>query len=172
MFGTDSSRYPIVARYFAAFPHFSLSDDFVIICGDLTVKLVPDTVSSTLDPRGIWNDDVHGWSAVYDQFNSCDYTRKSDVRLYLANAFTVMDRLIYVCPSVLDNIKGRLLASYKDQLLVDHDLEDYGRLLPRVLLHELYHTHVVSPPPKCSVHTCVVFSPRTLSFHSQHHVII
>lgn len=155
LFGMEPSRYPIVGRHLAALAHFYRTDDFIVLCGDSTVQLVPDEVNS--DPRGIWVDHVHDWWMPYDQYIPCDLARKPDVHIFRPNAFLIEEGLLFVCPDIFDSPKGRTLAPYKDQTMVGERIDDYI-LLPVILFHELYHSHVVSPI-------------RKSSFRTRHHVI-
>ncbi|KAI4260028.1 MAG: hypothetical protein LQ352_000524 [Teloschistes flavicans] len=101
LFSTDRSKHDIVREYFATFHSFTPSQDFVIICDDAHVELQPDY---TLDP-------THGWLQNFDAFTPCDYTRKAGAQQTGMNAYTMNQRLIYLCPQTLDKPKGRRLAS-------------------------------------------------------------
>lgn len=159
LFGADRSRYSVVANYFADLSYFAPSEDFIVICGDSTVHLMPpdsdlpkdvlpagDPVES--DPRGFWADRDHGWKMSCDQFSPCDGMRGPDNRQG-PEAFTIFARLIYLCPVVLDLPKGRTLAPYKNRPLDGEYIDDYT-LVPVVLMHELYHTSIIDLPRKFS----------------------
>ncbi|KAI4204252.1 MAG: hypothetical protein LQ350_001232 [Teloschistes chrysophthalmus] len=133
LFSTDRSKHDIVREYFATFHNFSPSQDFVVICDDAHVQLQPDYM---LDP-------IHGWLQNFDAFTPCDYTRKPGAQPSGMNAYTMNQRLIYLCPQTLDKPKGRSLAPYKDQELFGQSIDDY-MLAPATLFHELLHTHITA----------------------------
>lgn len=163
--GTDLTRRRKVGTYFSAFTHFYRFDDFVVICGDESVELVRDDDALKVDPLGVWIDEDHGWQMAYFNYHPCDLSRspqdlKDEGDQAPNNAFTLDDRLIYVCPDVLDNPKGRILAPYKDRILDGQWIENYD-LLPSVLFHELYHTNVVSPTRKSRLrHRIIILLTR------------
>lgn len=147
--GTNPSSWHTFSNSLVALFHFLDDADFVIICNDLTVNLVPDIYTQLLDPRGLWRDDVHNWIIHYENYFPCDIARQPVVRSFEIGAFTVSQRLIYVCPSILDHPLGRVLAPYRDQILAGKMIEDFF-LLPAILFHELFHTGVVTPIRKFS----------------------
>lgn len=149
LFGMDPSRYSIVGNHFAAFAQFYENDDFVVVCGDLMVNLIPNTLAENSNPHAAWADNDHGWTMHYEDYSPCNSTRKPG-QDYTIEAFTILQRLIYVCPLVLDRPKGRTLAPYKDRILAGAYIDDY-MLVPAILLHELYLTHIASPERKFSL---------------------
>lgn len=80
LFGMNCSRWRTVNRYFSAFIQILPTDNFVVLCGDAMVQLVPDTVerrkrsAGNLDSRGVWEDRENGWVLFYDDYHPCDAT--------------------------------------------------------------------------------------------------
>lgn len=153
LFGEDSARArERVGLLFAAYPGFPRFNDFVIICDDLTVQLVPDTHSTVPNPHGMWTDTARGWISLYnDWFSTCDPTRIPTGNHGVGFFAYSVENFIYVCPSILDSPKGRTLAPYRNQLLIGQFLDQYI-LLPVTLFHELSHTEVINPIRKFSLH--------------------
>ncbi|KAL8721426.1 MAG: hypothetical protein Q9225_001901 [Loekoesia sp. 1 TL-2023] len=107
LFNTDRSRHDTVRNYFSTFNSFSPSQDFVVICDDAHVELQPDFIGNPPDPRGVWVDPTYNWLENFDDFVPCDYTRKAGAQPNNMNAYTMQQRLIYLCPRTLDKPKGR-----------------------------------------------------------------
>ena len=153
LFGTDSKRHATVVDYFLKISTLSPAKNFVVICDDQGVQWEPDTYQKYPDPLGIWIDHRHKWISGFSEFKPCDPARKSmvsptPVNTYVANAYTVKNRLIYLCPNILDKPIGRSLASYKDQELIGLQIDDYA-CLPVSLFHELLHIEI--PSRKCFI---------------------
>lgn len=143
LFNTDRSRHDTVRNYFSTFNSFTPNENFVVICDDAHVQLQQDFIGNPPDPRGVWVDPIHNWLENFDDFVPCDASRKPGAQPSNTNAYTMQQRLIYLCPQTLDKPKGRSLAPYKDQDLQGQHIDDY-MLVPATLFHELLHTHITS----------------------------
>ena len=136
LFGSWSKRHEVVAGWFGIFSALGPSDDFVIICDDLTVNWDPvDTYNPQPDPMGVWADHRHHWITGWSEYYPCDDTRKMGSSKS-PWAFTMLGRLIYLCPSILDKPTGRSVARYKDQILAGQWIDNYV-CLPVILFHQL-----------------------------------
>lgn len=136
LFGPDHARHEIVAGWFGIFSTLNPTDDFVIICDDLTVNWEPiDTYNPQPDPMGVWVDDRHHWIARWNEYNPCDDTRKPGSSKS-PWAFTMLGRLIYLCPSILDKPTGQSVAPYKDEVLSGQWIDNHVGL-PVILFHQL-----------------------------------
>lgn len=153
LFGRNGSRRGQISIYFTIFSQLSSDDDFVVICGDEMVNLITNLSQWTnlrqWDPQIAWVDHDHHWIHHHDGYRPCDPARRPDSpdplpRAFTVRAFTIRARLIYLCPVVLDNPKGRLLAPYKDRLLAGEHIDDYA-LTSFILFHELLHTNIIPP---------------------------
>lgn len=155
LFGTDSSTYSTASLYFAAYPTFHPRNNIVVICGDSMIELIaPDALTAKENPHGEWRDNSHGFIMHYDDFVPCHTThqlRNGDDEAIDIQAYTVLNRLIYLCPLILDDVDGRTLAPYRDEDLAGEWIDDFA-LLPLILLHELYHTHLILPHRKFLFH--------------------
>lgn len=159
LYGADNIHHGVLPYYFASIARLNSDADFVVLCGDSMVHLEPDRISHPPDPRGVWMEATHTWLALYDGFDPCEKSRKPELMHSKRNvqAFTFFSRLIYLCPEILDNPRGRSLVPYKDEDLTGERIDRY-MLAPVVLLHELFHTHVSWY--------------RKYSSRPQHHIII
>ena len=146
LFGRDPARYRTVSGYLARFSSRFRRRDFVVICDDLMVNIEPDpSTDGRPDPRGIWNDPIHGLHWTYDAYKPCDPLRKPGATLGFRKAASVVYfRFIYLCPGLLDMPNGRSLAPYKDQLLAGKRIDDYT-ITPVALFHELLHAPTLLP---------------------------
>ena len=139
LFGTDRRRHSTVVDLFLKIVTLSPIADFVIICDDQDVQWEPDHYNQPPDPKGVWIHRRYRWIANFDNYTPCDPARKPSVSSGTIWAYTLLERLIYLCPEILDMDVGRSLAPYKDQELAGRYIDDYTSL-PVVLFHELLHT--------------------------------
>ena len=130
--GRDPSIHRAVGSYLGALLELDFSDDFLVICGDLMAKLVPD-FTNKMDSCGIWIDDDHGLNGSYDEYAPCGITRKPGDKTTSPSAFTAEKRLVYIYLSVLDEIKGRLPAHYKDRIFHGESIDEYD-FLPSMIV--------------------------------------
>lgn len=156
LFGMDSSKYDIVTDYIVHLANFQSDDHFVVVCDDLMVHWVADTIPGR-NPQGTWLNVAHNWRIEIDNYVPCDPARESSApSASLKNAYTVDRRYIYICPSTLDNPRGRSISHYKNQNIIG-DWIDHYMLLPGVLFHELLHVFIPAEYGK--------FSSRSRQFH-------
>ena len=146
LFGTDQRKHKVVVQYFAPLALQGFATDFVVICNDQQVQLEHDVYKNPPDPFGVWVDHRYSWAVPYDDFMPCDPARKPGAPSKYPYSYIINTRLIYLCPSILDNTGGRTLAPYKDQDHTGRFIDEFW-LLPAVLLQCLIFCHYPNCKP-------------------------
>ena len=151
LFGPDhETQSMILAGHFSTLFGPPVTElDYVIICDDQSVELQQDLYQNPPDPLGIWIDYRHGWAAKALDFAPCDATRDFAAPARDMRSYTIANRFIYLCPSVLDHPKGRSNMLHKDQDLETEWIDDY-MLLPVILLHEIIRLRLDDCKPSIS----------------------
>lgn len=140
LFGPDPRNHQVVNDYIATLAGMSEEvsfQQFDVICDDLMVTwaVLPSGLKS-------WWDHVRNWWAHYDNYTPCDPARKPGSQdTTMKTAYTISNKFIYLCPVILDNVKGRTLARYRDQQLTGQELNSY-MLVPGVLFYEIARMHI------------------------------
>ena len=148
LFGPDRSRHDIVVEYFWRISRtLGPTTDFVLNCDDQRIKLEEDKFQEPPDPLGVWIDHRYKWLTGFNNLDPCEpATRNLPPGQDFIYAYTMSERVIYLCSHVLDIHIGRSLASYKDAdntgLYIDDLLS-----LPVILFHELLHTRSFQRKP-------------------------
>lgn len=143
LFGNDRSRYNIVVEYFLRVSTLAPTEDIVVNCGDQRVKLEEYFGPSPV-PFRVWTDHRYHWFMDVDDFEPCGSARSvADPDLF-TYGYIVHERLIYLCPEILDIPFGRSLASYKDEDHTGAHIEEFISL-PVLLFHEILHTFKRKP---------------------------
>ena len=138
LFGPDHERQSMtLLGYFSTLVESPVTGlDYVIICGDQSVHWEPDVYRNPPDPLGVWADHSHGWAAKFHEFIPCDPTDYYSATDSGIRSYIIKKRLIYLCPLVLDDPKGRSNQLHKNQDLAGEWIDDY-MLLPVILLHAI-----------------------------------
>lgn len=152
LFGSEHVRHATVISYFRRFTDLHGALDFVVVCGDLEVN-----AETTPTGERIWVNYDHEWYDTYENFNPCDAARKPGaVYTFGKNAaYTLYERLIYLCPVTLESPKGLLLTPYISEDLSGQSIVDF-MLAPVIILHELLRGPITR---------------RKFLFRSRHHII-
>lgn len=150
MFGLNHLNHWNVRLHFEIMAGVKLRRGYVIACDDQMVHLEVD-MSDPLNTRIMYVDRAREWAVPQDLDKGCNSVNGPPILSY-----SIDNRYIYVCPLVLDNLKGRSLLPYRYQVLAGSWIEDY-MLLPAVLFNALLSTQMTF---------------RKYSFRPQHYSLI
>ena len=150
LFGTDQSRYNTVVEYFSRVSTLGPTDDIVVNCGDERVKRKKDKWQEPPDPLGVWIDYRYHWFVGFSSFQPCDPAARNLADLaphgLVKYAYTISQRVIYLCPKILDFHLRQSLAPYKDDDNTGRFIDDFVSL-PFILFHEILHTSTFKRKP-------------------------